>query len=381
MIILFCYLALISLSVIDNARGPVYPDLLQTFSLTPFQGSFFFTISSITGLITSILAHRWLKIINTYDALKVSMLIQIIGTLLIGLSATFFESVIPLYLGSMISGFSVGGITVCMNLLVTEKAPQKYQRSLLAGLHSVYALSSFIAPFLITHFLQTSTWDQYFIYINIFPAFLIFWMLIHRRKVDLPKKPEPEDESFPISFNLKSSFGIFLGLCVMAEVCISSRMVFYLKEGLKWETEKANFLLSLFFIGLFLGRVTGAILPRTLNIKNILLSSLFTSFACILLGIHYHPYFLSIVGFTIAVIFPYTIMWITEEFPQRRQFLITSCLNFVGLSLILMHVIFGSIANQFGIATAINLPLVAIILAFFFWFKCYGIIKHKDKLV
>lgn len=378
MIIIFSYLSLICFSFIDNARGPIYPSILESFGLSPFAGSFYFTISSISALFTTLFAHRWLKIIRTFDALKYSQLLSVLGCLLMGLSHYYFKSAIPLYLGSLVFGFGVGGTTICMNLLVTELAPLKYRRTLTSGLHSVYAISSFIAPFLISSLLLSFTWDYYFLFICIFPFLLAIAMFFYPRNKVPPVNIEEAKSEFEIPNKIKFSFGTFLGLNVIAEVCLSSRIVFYLTSAQGWEQKNANKALSYFFLALFIGRVLGAILPKNIPIKLALLCSVITSLVFSILGLYYHPYFLSAVGCSIAVIFPYTITWISEEFPKRRQSLITSSLNFVGLFLIGMHFIFGTVTNYLGIQNAINLPWIALLLSLIAFYFCH---KITERLV
>jgi FHS family glucose/mannose:H+ symporter-like MFS transporter len=371
MIILFCYISLICFSFIDNARGPIYPSILDSFGLSPFQGSFYFTISSISALITTLFAHRWLKVIRTFDALKYSQLLLVSGCVLMGLSQYLFKSSTPLFLGSLVFGFGVGGTTICMNLLVTDLAPLKYRRTLTSGLHSVYAISSFLAPFLISYLLVQYTWEYYFLYICIFPLLLAVGMFFYPREKVPPITIEESSSTEDVSSKVKFFFGSFLALNVIAEVCLSSRIVFYLTSSQEWTQANANKALSYFFLALFVGRFFGAFLPKTIPIKLALLTAVLTSLGFSILGLYYHPYFLSAVGCSIAIIFPFTITWISEEFPKRRQLVITSALNYVGLFLIGMHFIFGSITNSLGISKAINLPWIALTLSLGAFFFCH----------
>lgn len=377
MIILFCYLALICFSFIDNARGPIYPSILESFGLTPFQGSFYFTISSISALLTTITAHKWLQKFRTYDALKYSQLLSLIGCLLMGLSQYYFKSPAPLYLGSLIFGFGVGGTTICMNLLVTELAPLKWRRTLTSGLHGIYALSSFSAPFLISLILKVKTWEYYFLIIAIFPLLLGLFMHFYPAKAIPPIHQENQNSDEMVSNSTKFFFGSFLAFNVMAEVCISSRIVFYLTKAVEWAQEDANLALSYFFLALFIGRVIGAILPKSFPIKLALLISMLTSLIFSFLGLFYNPYFLCVVGCTVSVVFPYTITWISDQFPKRRQLLITSSLNYVGVFLIAMHFIFGSVTNSLGISSAMNLPWIALSLALVSFYFCHKITRQS----
>lgn len=382
MIIIFCYLALIAFSFIDNARGPIYPQILESFSLSPFQGSFYFTISSLSALVTTLLAHSWLKRVRTYDALAISQLLSVVGTILMGLAKSYFSSAIPLYIGALLFGFGVGGTTICMNLLVTQLAPLKYRRTLTSALHGIYALSSFCVPFVITKVLINYTWDYYFIFISALPFILALsmWLLPIKNipPIEQDQGDTPEDN---LNWKIKFYFGTFLALNVMAEVCLSSRVVFYLKEGLNWSQKLSNQALGYFFLALFFGRVLGAIIPRTIPIKASLFSAVLLSLAFTFLGVFYHPYFLSAVGLSIAIVFPFTILWISEEFPKQRPNLITSALNYVGVFLIAMHFIFGSLTNVFGIHRAINLPWVALSLSLFAFYQCHKYtIRRKAQI-
>ena len=53
-------MSLFALGLVDNARGPVFPDILKEFSLTDTVGSLFFLVASFASLVHNLIFYRFL---------------------------------------------------------------------------------------------------------------------------------------------------------------------------------------------------------------------------------------------------------------------------------------------------------------------------------
>ena len=54
------YLSLFCVGISDNGRSAIYPDILKTLNLTFDEGALIFSVSSFTGLVSTLSAKYWL---------------------------------------------------------------------------------------------------------------------------------------------------------------------------------------------------------------------------------------------------------------------------------------------------------------------------------
>ncbi|MGB0452356.1 MAG: MFS transporter [Bacteriovoracaceae bacterium] len=365
--ILISFFTISTFALIDNGRSAAYPFILKDFLLDPQSGSLIFTISALTALLTSLLSKYWLPTLGVQGALRHLLLSEFIGALLMGLSLPLNLGVFGLYLGSVLFGLGAGGATICMNLLITENPEIKNKKNILSGIHSVYALMSLLAPFFMNGILKVTQWYVYFLFAAILPLFLSLGLFGLKSLREQNFKVERKHfKDCPLS--LKFLFGGFLALNVVAEVCVSSRLVIYFVKAHNYEPQDANMVLSLFFLCLFLTRFLGIVLFKNSNIKMILFLSAFSSFICLILGVFVDPIMLAIMAFPMGLVFPYTLTFARESFPEYSGALVASVLNTVSVLITLMHFLFGTVSKYFGIQAAITIPLIASGLSFILFY-------------
>ena len=67
------YMSLFAMGLLDNTRGPSYPNIINTFKITMAEGSWIFTIASIAGLFVNLSAKWWLGYINPIRGIEISL--------------------------------------------------------------------------------------------------------------------------------------------------------------------------------------------------------------------------------------------------------------------------------------------------------------------
>src|SRR5690606_13241196 len=138
--VLLAYMTLLSQSILDNARGPAYPNILESFSINASRGAYLFASASFAGLIAQMSARWWLPRIEVVLGSIISLLLMAIGSFLFGQSSEI--GLWLLDLSSVIMGLGMGAANVTMNLLIARGTPVTHRRQFYAGLHSVYGLGS-----------------------------------------------------------------------------------------------------------------------------------------------------------------------------------------------------------------------------------------------
>ncbi|MFG1483280.1 MFS transporter [Halobacteriovorax sp. HFRX-2_2] len=345
------YLSLVALSLIDNGRGSVYPELLQYFQIRPDKGSLIFSLMSITSFIAYLTTSFWLPSFGPVKATRMAMVMMGIGTFGIGLGGDFLNFDLSLFFGAWAGfGFGITGIT--MNFMVDNGAPAEHKRRYLSGLHGVYGVASLMAPQILSLFyFLNSDWIHFFKFLLI-PCALVF---IYSFFVDDTHHEEIKENhgSMPNAFFMNLMIGLFAGFYVASEIMLSSRLKFYLVEAHEYSDIFANNYLSYFFLFLMLGRLGFAFLNIKLSSNRLIYISLVTSLICFSLG-QFHHIFYPMTALFMSFCFPVIVDWVSNSFPKKNHVVLAQTMSYIGVSIAIMHFIFGAIADNYGAKNAIN---------------------------
>ena len=114
--VIFACMSMFVLGISDNIRGPLFPELLQHFSLTNSQGSLSFAFASTAAFFGNTLGAYSLKRIQLDRLLAASVFLMGCGLFAMGMAPSFAVYL----LGAIIYGFSIGATGVTQNLLIAE---------------------------------------------------------------------------------------------------------------------------------------------------------------------------------------------------------------------------------------------------------------------
>ena len=158
-------------------------------------------------------------------------------------------------------------------------------------------------------------------------------------------------------------FAGFFASYVGAEILFSSRLAQYMRTYFDMSLEKSSDYVFYFFIFMFVGRIFFVFKSFKMQLKNQLNVSLVLTLACLVLGLWLHPFFLVIVGLTMAPFYPLAVVYISEITGfQKRRFL-TFVMGMQGLSVIFMHLGVGYLTDAYGLFYAFGVGAFLLIIS------------------
>ncbi|MBT3584024.1 MAG: MFS transporter [Halobacteriovoraceae bacterium] len=359
--LVLAYSTLFSFGLIDNARGPAYPEILASFDLSPNQGAPVFWLATLAGLVVNLASKWWLARWGAVFSTKLSLLFMAVGIFLMGHSVNLGSPVFWLYLGSVIFGMGSSFSGVSMNILVSEGTTHEVRGRAFAGLHSTYGIASLCSPLLLAYFLKhIPYWNKFFMLLSIVPI-IIFGLSFFLSKKELFPR-EKGTLKPPIKLNKRMLYGFLFGFYVASEIAISSRLPLYFENIVGWSPSTAKQGLSLFFLSLTLGRISFTFIKTGEKRIYFLLGSLLGTIVLFFIGYYYWPWALALTGLSMSMFFPVGMDWLAQRFERGREFMMASVLTYIALSLIFMHVVFGWINANLGAREAILIvPVLSLI--------------------
>lgn len=364
-LLMLAFATLFYFGLTDNARGPVYPNILSQFNLTSFAGSAFFALSSLSGLIITILAKYWLKYIDLKESFFYASLILALSSLCLAL-ASEFNHVPLLYLSSVLIGIGMGFCSMSMNLVVEEEVAPAKRRQAFAGLHTTYGIASLLSPLFYASIISfDKPWNFYFYLLAI--AGLVPVILIKFKKADV-LYAKFHDHTQELEFNLPIPFlltlSLSVGTYVASEIAVSSRLVYYLQTIHNYSEAQASNGLALFFLLLTGGRLSLALFSWKIASIKLMFISLMSTCLLGIIGVTYYPLALAFTGLSMSIFFPSLMDWLGSQFPKRFTQVTSFALTGVGAHLVFMHLGFGSLVDYLGLKTAMTLPIYLTVFSF-----------------
>lgn len=367
--VLLAYLTLLSQSLIDNARGPAYPELLSSLNISATRGSMLFAVASLAGLLANLTARWWLGIFSLLQTTLLSLFLMSLGSYLLGTSN--LDRLWMLELSSFIMGIGMGSANISMNLLIAKGTPESRRRQFYSGLHSIYGLGSLSAPLLLSSFyiFHPQNWGQFFQWLAVLPALTGIIFVLNRNHFHLENshqnsqtRPIRRALKAPVNLQTRLGFGMIFGLYVASEIIISSRLVIYLQSAHHFSADQSRMALSAFFIFLLLGRLLFTIIPTKGSSLRWLIISCFCTLCIYLASQFVHPSLLILTGLTMSYFYPVAMDWLSKSFPEGFEWMSASVLTTVSVYLVMMHLSFGIISDWLGIHLAMGLVALCQIL-------------------
>ena len=143
--VLAAFGCLFVVGLLDNSRGPLFPDVLSGLLLSDAQGAWLFAAASAAGGVGSVLGRHLLRVVRPLRGLQAGLLTATSGMYVLGTSASL-ESLVT---GSALFGLSFGLLSLVQGTLVQRGTPPAAQRRVFSGLHSMYGAASFLSPLVV----------------------------------------------------------------------------------------------------------------------------------------------------------------------------------------------------------------------------------------
>jgi FHS family glucose/mannose:H+ symporter-like MFS transporter len=353
--IFLAYTSLLLLGLGDNIRGPLYPEILKAFELSDTSGSLFFVTSSAFGFLGGLMGHRLEVRMGSLAALRAAILMMSMGQLMVSVAPSFWT----LLLGAMVFGLSFGVMGVIQNMLVVREIPAgALKNKVVAGLHSMYAGASLLAPVLVNLVLVLqfgiSVWRMCFAISAFFGLVifaLTFWGPPLESKIQKDTREEiPQGETAAMIF-----VAVLMSAYVLAEILISSRMALYMRRQFDASLPESSWYTAAFFVGLLAGRVLFTFWAPNCRLKTQLAASLFLSMVSVLVGIWIHPAGLAASGFFMGPFYPLMIAAVAHLFPHSTGPAMSWAISLASLFVVLMHFFVGLVTDLWNLQTAFYL--------------------------
>ncbi|MGE4132716.1 MAG: sugar MFS transporter [Bdellovibrionales bacterium] len=370
-LVLVSYASLFFLGLIDNIRGPFYPEILESFQLTSTRGSWFFAITSLFGFLGSWLSHRLVHRYSSLALLQVSSVIFALGFLAISQSST----APMLWASCAIFGLAFGCLNLAQNSLVGEAAPLAHRRRVFAGLHSMYSLAAMAAPLVASGFRQLGwTWPSVFLTLAGLPVVGVVVVALKRiSSRSANQDREPPRSLRPEEKRLLPLYALMMAGYLWGEISVTTRMVYWLRTDHGFTPDAANFCMAGFCTLFLAGRVLFSLVSfHKWDNWRILLVCAAGSSLFMLGGLAIHPFVMMLAGLTLAPFFPVAMEQANVRFGAGAAQAMGSIIGFGSLSIVLMHLSVGFISDRASISTALYLcagilMLVSALLAIRVW--------------
>lgn len=348
MYLLFAYSSLFSLAFIDNSRGPLYPEILKSFSISNSTGALIFTLSALSSFIMTIFSKNWLRCFGLIGSSKFALFFHFLACIGMGLTPFGTMGFVVFLVASIFLGLGVGVLSVTMNLIINSTTPRHLKRRAFSGLHSMYCIASLMAPQLMG--ILALSWQDYFLFLSLMPlSFLIVFSSLKIKNIQTVKKDSHDFKK------RKSVIAFVLASYVAGEVLVSSRMVLYLNEVKSIGTIEGGSYLSYFFLSLLAGRLLFTFKKIDLPAKALLYISLLTSLLLLLGGMLLYAPLLALSGLSMSYFFPCAMDWLGEMFQEHLDDLLGYVMMFIGGTLVVVHFLFGIISTYIGVEYAFYL--------------------------
>jgi fucose permease len=331
-------------------------------------GSWFFAISSAFSLFGSWASMHTLKTIDRIQNLYVGLLLLGVGLFGLGASQNFYI----LLLASACAGLGFGFLGVSANILATVGCNSHHRQKIVSGLHSMYGLSSLLAPLAVNLIYSLGgKWRETFNGAGVLCLLLFFGAVIFVKKenLDLTKRAQEgkdgKSKLSEITFKPALLLSFMVSLYVVAEILISSRLALYLRLHKSYDLIHSGYYVTGFFVCLFAGRLLFSFIQPKVNMSTQLLSALTLSFVSMVLGIQLHESFLMLTGFFMGPFYPLAMTYVSKKFPDSVDSALALVISLQSFFLVLMHLSSGLITDTFGVVGAMSMgPVVLVVSSF-----------------
>jgi FHS family glucose/mannose:H+ symporter-like MFS transporter len=362
--IVFCFASLFIFGLIDNSRGPIYPEILNQFQIIKSSGSLIFSLPSLMSFLMALVSRFWLEKFGAIKATKISLIIISIAVFIMGVAAHNPDGFGVFIIASAIFGIGVGFLSIPLNMIIANVVPIENRQKVFSGLHSMYGMASLAAPSILSVvFYNQWSWQKYLLGLAVLPL-IVFFVFFNLSSRGITPQEDNDDQKASKKTSIK--LGILFAFYVSSEILVSSRLVIYCKEIWGMPLEEASSYLSVFFFLLLAGRLTFALVKINLPELRLLKISVSVTLILYLLGMYVHPLFLALTGGSMSYFFPTGMTWVSSKYEKSSDTLIATIMTYVGGMIVSTHWIVGSISDIYGLNISMLLGVVLLSVVLYF---------------
>ena len=376
------YLGFISLGLANTIIGPAIPSLINEFGmgfslvgvLFFVQGVFYFISVLSAGVASDFFGKKPFLLIGA--TLMASGLIAFI----------LGRNEIILFFSVALIGTGLGALDGGLNGLFIDISGD--QKGIGLGLlHMCFGIGALSGPLIFT-FASTSllNWRLAFLFTACFP--ILFFLLlfpIHLSRVDNEETIKLSDVAMLLKNRIIIQLILLLFVYVGAEQVIAGWLPTYLINTRNVSQSIGSFTLSLFFIGLTIGRLlTGLISEKVGYSRTLVLLSLGSAVFFLLIytiqAINPIIILFILLGFFLSGIYPTVMAQAGSIFPQYSGTISGVLTAAGGIGGMLMPLGMGIASEYAGLQVGLFLPLVSTIIMFFLAVLSFNYIKKRKQI-
>lgn len=358
------FFSLFILGLGDNIRGPLFPEIINTFGLSDSVAAWYFALSSFMSFVGAMIVRRRKTVSHLLNILYLGVFLIFVSFAIQHLASSF-----PVVLvGVVFFGLSVGFLGVAQNNLVIL-GTDKFNRSRkLSYLHAMYGVASLLAPLCVA-WLANQKWQQIILHFAwVALIFSVIGFIYNTKKSERIRHFSQFQEAATSRLASLSELKISVAISfyVLTEILVATRLAQYMRRYYDYSLTDSSLYVTLFFVFMLVGRVLFSFLPHHYSIRKQLMFSLGTSAVLILAGIYVHPLGLALSGFGLAPFYPLSLSYISQLFPTKSTTIVSWTLTLQGAFVVAMHLGVGKLTDMFSLKLAMHFGPIFMLLSFLF---------------
>lgn len=355
-LLLVIFVGYIGLGVPDSLIGAAWPAIYADLNLPMSYVNFITVIIQGGTVISSFSSAHVIKKLGTAKTALISTAMTAVA--LGGFSVS--KNMIWLCISAIPLGLGAGSIDTALNNFVA----MHYKASHINFLHSFYGIGVSLSPYIMSIALKSDNnwrlgYRNAFLIQTAIAAFLLLTMPVWNKVKFSEEVEEVETKIIKIKDAAKlsgmvESVVVFMSSCTIESLCLVWGSTF-LVEAKGFSAERAAKIITVYFVGMALGRFTSGLISSKLSTVNrILLGQGITLVAVLLMMFKLPtatlPVALFLVGFGNGPIFPNMTHLTPINFgADISQSVIGIQMGFAYVSIMLTPIIFGFIAQNIGV--------------------------------
>lgn len=356
LLLIVIYISYIGLGIPDSLFGAAWPAIHTEFSIPVSSAGYITMLISICTAISSVVSARLVNRFSTKWVVAVSTAFTAVA--LLGIS--FSPNIYSLCIFAIPMGFGAGAIDATLNNYVALN----YSATQMNFLHCFYGIGVSVSPYFMSLALrQSSMWRMGYrmvFYIQFAIMVIAFVSLPLWNKV---KENKPHEEEFaPVSLSYRQMFKMpsvvmvwlcFMTSCAIESICTTWGSTFLVNTK-GFSADEGAELVTLYFLGLTLGRFCSGLLARKISPWGLIkIGEGIVFLAILLMMLPLPPYFsglaLFFTGFGIGPVFPnFTHLTPVNFGKEVSQSVIGSQMATTYISIMLTPPLFGQIVKYFS---------------------------------
>lgn len=382
-LLVIIFIAYIGLGIPDSILGAAWPAIYEDLGLPISNVSYITTAIYIGTIISSFMSGRIIKWLGTAKVAFFSTIITAFSLL----GFAYSKNIVCFCLLALPLGLGAGSIDTALNNYVALH----YKVTHMNFLHCFYGIGVTLSPFLMSIALSHSnSWRsgykimfaiQFAIAVMLLAA-MPLWKKVNKDKTEIEMAGKTLTVMQALKMKkAKPAIGVFMTSCAVETACLVWANT-YLVETKGITADKAAGIVTVYFIGLTLGRfLSGLISSKVSSDKIVLFGQGIVLIAVIimLLNLPVTASYVGLffVGFGIGPVFP-NMTHLTPKFfgEEVSQSMIGIQMGFAYISIMVSPIIFGIVANYTGVFV---FPYYLLILFVFMFISTIFLFKKAAK--